>query len=174
MSSQWRCLCGKAAVALEIERKYRVIGDAWRAAAEHSEDLVQGYLNLEGGAITRVRIAGDRAWLNLKGATMDIVRHEFEYPIPLADAWEMLAKLCVGPPVEKRRHHVRHAGCLWEVDEFSGANAGLVVAEIELEHPDAPIVLPPWVGREVSQEPRFLNISLVHHPYRDWTAAERQ
>ena len=69
---------------------------------------------------------------------------------------------------------MRHAGCLWEVDEFSGANAGLVVAEIELEHPDAPIVLPPWVGREVSQEPRFLNISLVHHPYRDWTAAERQ
>ena len=119
-------------MALEIERKYRVTGDAWRAAAEHSEDLVQGYLNLEGGAITRVRIAGDRAWLNLKGATLDIVRHEFEYPIPLNDAREMLAKLCIGPPVEKRRHHVRHAGRLWEVDEFSGANAGLVVAEIEL------------------------------------------
>ena len=168
MSSRWRYSFGEADVALEIERKYRVIGDAWRAAAEHSEDLVQGYLNLEGGAITRVRIAGDRAWLNLKGATMDIVRHEFEYPIPLADAWEMLAKLCVGPPVEKRRHHVRHAGCLWEVDEFSGANAGLVVAEIELENENQEFPKPDWVGKEVTDDARYLNANLVKNPYSKW------
>ena len=160
-------------MALEIERKFQVISSDWRAVVRNSQALVQGYLNLEGGGITRVRIAGDSAWLNIKGATRDIVRHEFEYPIPLADAREMLEHLAVGPVVEKRRHHVPYGGWLWEVDEFLGANAGLVVAEIELDDPAAVFARPPWVGREVSAEPRFLNIALVHHPYREWTEAER-
>jgi adenylate cyclase len=160
-------------MALEIERKFQVINADWRAAVRNSQTLVQGYLNLEGGGITRVRIAGDSAWLNIKGATRDIVRHEFEYPIPLVDAGEMLEHLAVGRVVEKRRHHVPYGGWLWEVDEFLGANAGLVVAEIELDDPAAAFARPPWVGREVSAEPRFLNIALVHHPYREWTEAER-
>ncbi|HYW03126.1 MAG TPA: CYTH domain-containing protein [Gammaproteobacteria bacterium] len=157
----------------EIERKFLVTGDGWRAEAEEWLDMRQGYLVLEGRSSVRVREAGERAWLNIKSAELGVERREFEYPIPAADAREMLAHLCRHPLVEKRRHRVPVGDHVWEVDEFFGDNAGLVVAEIELGHPDEPFRRPPWLGREVSHEARYYNVRLVRHPYRDWSVAER-
>jgi len=160
-------------VAREIERKFLVAGDGWRAAADASQDMRQGYLVLEGRSSVRVREAGGEAWLNIKSFELGIERREFEYAIPVADAREMLANLCQGPLLEKCRHRVPVGGHVWEVDEFFGDNAGLVVAEIELGHPDEPFERPSWVGREVSHEPRYYNVRLVRHPFRNWSAAER-
>lgn len=157
----------------EIERKFLVTGDGWRAAAAGWQDMRQGYLVLEGRSSVRVREAGEDAWLNVKSAELGIERREFEYAIPAADAREMLAHLCQGPLVEKCRHRVPVGDHVWEVDEFFGDNAGLVVAEVELAHPDEAFQRPPWVGREVSHESRYYNVRLVRHPYREWSVAER-
>lgn len=159
-------------MGLEIERKFLVVGDSWRDGSG-GERLVQGYLARGGACTVRVRIAGaDSAWLTLKGRTAGISREEFEYPIPPAEARELLA-LCDGPLIEKTRHRVLHAGYWWEIDVFHGANAGLVVAEVELadesESPDPP----PWVGREVSGEARYFNSRLSARPYSEWSADER-
>jgi len=151
----------------EIERKYLVKTEGWRPGYE-SNPIRQGYLAFGPPASVRVRISGAKAYLNIKRSTLAISRDEFEYSIPGEEAEFMLNRLCLGNPVEKTRHLVRHAGLLWEVDVFEGANAGLVVAEVELEREDQPIDLPPWVGREVSGEPQYLNSSLAQRPYRDW------
>ena len=152
----------------EIERKFLVTGDAWREGARDAQRFRQGYLPGIETASVRVRVSGDRAWLNIKSATLVVSRLEFEYPIPLADAEEILDALCERPLIEKTRHHVPHAGHLWEVDVFEGDNAGLVVAELELASPDESFERPPWVGAEVSHDRRYYNVSLVRHPYREW------
>ena len=146
---------------IEIERKFLVTSDAWRAAAHTVVPMAQGYLNdlaaLDTGAMkasVRVRIAGDVAFLNLKSRELGHTRQEFDYPIPLEDARALLA-LSVGGLVDKRRHLVEAGGHLWEVDEFLGTNAGLVVAEIELEAADEVFTRPDWLGTEVTEEPRF-------------------
>lgn len=164
---------------IEIERKFLLLDERWRADVERSEQLAQGYLigagALRSGAArasVRARIAGDRAWLNIKAAVIGIERAEFEYPLPLDDARSMLDTLCDGV-LEKIRHHVRVDGVLFEVDEFLGDNAGLVVAEVELPAVDAPFPRPPWLGREVSRLVRYYNVNLVAHPYRQWSAPER-
>jgi adenylate cyclase len=118
-------------MGIEIERKFLVAGDGWRAAATASTRFSQGYLSRDPARTVRVRIAGDAAFLTIKGATHGATRAEFEYAVPLADAQQMLA-MCDGPVVEKVRHLCPHEGMTWEVDEFLGANAGLVLAEIEL------------------------------------------
>lgn len=152
-------------MALEIERKFLVTGTAWRSA--HSTLYRQGYLNRDPQRTVRVRVAGEQAWLTIKGITTGATRAEFEYPIAVADAQQMLA-LCDGPLVEKIRHITVHEGMRWEIDEFLGANAGLVVAEIELEHEDQAWARPAWLAAEVTHEARYFNSNLATHPYTQW------
>ncbi|WP_028916952.1 CYTH domain-containing protein [Pseudoxanthomonas sp. J35] len=166
-------------MGIEIERKFLAAGDGWRAAAERVQPMAQGYLNdlevVAGGAqkaSVRVRIEGDQAFLNLKSRQLGHTRQEFDYPIPVADARQLLG-LCVGGLVEKNRHYVRHQGHLWEVDEFLGDNAGLVVAELELASADEAYARPDWLGAEVTDEPRYYNLALAAWPYSRWTPAER-
>ncbi|MGH8575737.1 MAG: CYTH domain-containing protein [Gammaproteobacteria bacterium] len=153
---------------LEIERKFLIENDAWRSDASAGIHMRQGYLTQNGPCSVRVRIASERAWLNIKSAALGISRLEFDYPIPLADALHLLEALCVGAPIHKTRYHVMHAGHRWEIDVFEGDNAGLVVAEIELQDPEEPFVLPEWAGEEVSFDPRYYNVSLAMSPYRTW------
>lgn len=160
-------------MATEIERKFLVRDAGWRAGADAGTHYRQGYLAGSEQCSVRVRAAADAAWLNIKGARVGASREEFEYPVPLADARAMLDALCGDRVLEKIRYRVRHAGHVWEVDCFEGANAGLVVAEIELAAEDEPFQCPPWVGREVTGEARYYNARLVTHPYRDWGPAER-
>lgn len=155
-------------MAIEIERKFRVTDDSWRTAADSGTRFRQGYLTGSEHASVRVRIEGEQANLNIKSATLGVTRQEFEYPIPLADAEQMLATLAEKPLIEKTRHHLEHAGRVWEIDVFEGDNAGLVVAEVELPSEDAPLELPPWAGDEVSHDHRYYNSCLVQHPYKDW------
>ena len=151
----------------EIERKF-LVRDPRCLEGIAGERLVQGYIANTHRAVVRVRVSGDSAWLTIKGRTVGIVRREFEYPIPLADADVMIAELCDGPVVSKQRYHVEHGGHTWEVDVFEGANAGLVVAEIELDREDEAFERPDWLGEEVSHDPRYLNVSLATHPYCEW------
>jgi Uncharacterized protein conserved in bacteria len=166
-------------MGIEIERKFLLAGDGWRAAVERTQPMAQGYLNdlsLAGDgpqkASMRVRIEGERAFLNLKSRQLGHTRQEFDYPIPVEDARQLLA-LCVGGLVEKHRHYLRHGGHLWEIDEFLGDNAGLVVAEIELADPDEAFDRPDWLGAEVTDQPRYYNLALAQRPYARWSAAER-
>lgn len=155
-------------MGMEIERKFLVINDHWRAAADAGMECIQGYFTTNNQCSIRVRLSGDQANLNIKSATLGITRAEYDYPISAGDAREMLDHLCTKPLIEKTRYHVRHGRHLWEVDVFSGANAGLVVAEIELAHRDEQFIRPDWVGAEVSDDPRYYNVCLVRHPYSNW------
>jgi adenylate cyclase len=153
---------------LEVERKFLIRDSSWRREVRNSLRLRQGYLPCERTAAVRVRIEGERAFLNIKSATLDITRREYEYEIPAAEAQELLDHLCQRPLIEKTRHLVEHAGQVWEIDEFEGDNAGLVVAELELDGVDAAFERPAWLGPEVSDDPRYYNASLVRHPYKEW------
>lgn len=155
-------------VAQEIEHKFLVRNDGWRETAGPGEEIRQGYLAGGPRSSVRIRRASDGAWLNIKGATLGVSRQEFEYPIPVEDAERMLESLCEGPLIEKTRFRVAHGHHVWEVDVFHGENAGLVVAELELAREGEPFARPPWVGEEVSRDPRYYNVSLVRHPYREW------
>ncbi len=158
----------------EIERKFLVTGDAWRNRVSRSLTMVQGYLAGPPAArcSVRVRVAGDDAWLNIKSAQDGIERDEYEYPIPVADAQRMLDTLA-GDVVAKRRHYIDVDDDTFEIDEFEGASAGLVVAEIELDAVDATFARPAWLGREVSHLARYYNLNLSTHPYSRWSTAER-
>ena len=153
-------------MALEIERKFLVKNDSWKKSADSGIKIIQGYIASENGTI-RIRIAGDNAFLTLKGrSTFDgLSRHEFEYAIPLPDAEKMLEELCDKPFIEKTRYSVvaedTHE---WVVDVFSGANSGLVMAEIELKSEDEKFILPGWVGEDVSSRPEYRNSSLAKTP----------
>ncbi|HLJ39763.1 MAG TPA: CYTH domain-containing protein [Steroidobacteraceae bacterium] len=155
-------------MATEIERKFLVRGEEWRRGTV--KRVRQGYLSRDRERTVRVRIAGKRASLTIKGAGRGTSRPEFEYRIPLRDAAALLA-LCDRPPLEKNRYTFRQAGVTWEVDEFLGANAGLVVAEIELEDEQQAFKRPAWLSTEVTQDPRYLNSSLVDVPYSSWGRA---
>jgi len=153
----------------EIERKFLVTGTEWRQA--FSVPIRQGYLCRDKGRTIRVRLAGGKAFITIKGITKGISRPEFEYEIPPADT-EQLLKLCDGPIIEKIRHIVNYKGSKWEVDEFLGENAGLIVAEIELEKEDQPFERPDWLGREVTGDPRYANSNLASNPYSTWHERE--
>ncbi|MEP6505223.1 MAG: CYTH domain-containing protein [Betaproteobacteria bacterium] len=155
-------------MGIEIERKFLVVGDDWRQAP--AVPYAQGYLNRDKQRTVRVRIVRDQAWLTVKGASVGATRAEFEYAIPVADAEQLLA-LCDGPLVRKTRRVVVHAGATWEIDEFEGDNAGLVVAEIELASEDAAFEAPPWLGAEVTHDPRYFNSNLASAPYSTWPEA---
>lgn len=158
-------------MGVEIERKFLVTGEQWRDQAGRSIAYRQAYLNRDGGVSVRVRIAGSHANLNLKSATLDIARVEFEYEIPVPDA-EVLLSLATGNVIEKTRHFVGHAGHTWEIDEFGGANTGLVLAEIELDSIDERFAHPPWLGAEVSDDERYYNVYLAENPYSRWPGAD--
>ena len=155
-------------MGIEIERKFLVVGDDWRRAP--AVPYAQGYLNRDKQRTVRVRIVEDAAWLTVKGASAGATRAEFEYPIPVADAQQLLG-LCDGPLVRKLRRVVVHAGATWEIDEFQGDNAGLVVAEIELASEDAAFEAPPWLGAEVTHDARYFNSNLAAAPFSTWPEA---
>ena len=157
-------------MATEIERKFLVSGDGWRIDAT-SKRVRQGYLSLNPVRIVRVRISGENAYLTIKGEQQGLSRSEFEYAIPLVDAEHMLDHLCAKPLIEKTRYRVPHDGLTWEVDEFFGDNAGLIIAEIELSDTHQAITLPDWVGQEVTHEARYYNSMLVQQPYSVWRSA---
>lgn len=159
---------------IEIERKFLVTSDAWRAQASRSVGMAQAYLNdlatLDAGAMNvsvRVRIQGGQAFLNMKSRELGTTRQEFDYPIPVDDARALLA-LSVGGRIEKRRHYVGFGGHTFEVDEFLGDNAGLVVAELELDDADAEFERPDWLGAEVTDDSRYYNLALASRPFRSW------
>ena len=152
-------------MAIEIERKFLVTHDSWKSL--QGVLYKQGYLNRDPQRTVRVRVAGDKAFLTIKGITTGASRPEYEYAIPVADADELLG-LCVGPIIVKTRRLIEHAGFTWEVDEFFGDNAGLVVAEIELTREDQAFDKPDWIGLEVTEDPRYFNSYLSLHPFNTW------
>lgn len=152
----------------EIERKFLLVDESWRSAADQGLLVRQGYLSFDKECTVRVRLMGEAGFLTVKGQARDLVRPEFEYEIPVKDAEMMLSALCRGPLVEKRRYLLRYDGHVWEIDEFHGANAGLVVAEIELDDANESFARPPWLGTEVSSEARYLNASLARAPFSTW------
>ena len=154
-------------MAKEIERKYLVKPGAWtpRDAGTHFK---QGYLNSQKERVVRVRIEGHKARLTVKGVTTGVSRSEFEYAIPEDDAAAMLDHLCERPLIDKHRHLERYGGHMWEIDVFHGENEGLIVAEVELESEREAPNLPPWIGEEVSSDPRYYNSNLLKHPFKSW------
>jgi adenylate cyclase len=156
-------------MALEIERKFLVAGDAWR----NVEGVVfrQGFLNTHKERTVRVRVGDNRAKLTVKGINRGAVRTEYEYDIPVADARELLL-LCEQPIIEKIRRRIPHEGLVWEVDEFLGENEGLIVAEVELDREDQPFAKPAWAGAEVTHDPRYYNANLIRHPFSKWKDAK--
>jgi adenylate cyclase len=154
-------------VGIEIERKFLLAGDAWRSLGEPVL-LRQGYLNSSPMRTVRVRIEGGQGTLTIKSKSVGATRGEWEYQIPVDEANELLDRLCEQPLIEKYRRRIALGGHTWEVDEFLGANAGLVVAEIELASEDEVFQKPDWIGTEVSDDPRYFNSSLIRLPYSQW------
>ncbi|MGB7343279.1 MAG: CYTH domain-containing protein [Pirellulaceae bacterium] len=152
----------------EIERKFLTVSDAWRTS--DPVYYCQGYLNRDKQRTVRVRVAGELAMLTIKGVTTGMTRDEYEYPIPLQDAKNLL-QLCHQPLIEKNRSLVEHHGLTFEVDEFLGLNKGLVVAEVELASEDQVVDLPPWIGKEVTDDPRYFNSALSSCPFTTWPDA---
>jgi adenylate cyclase len=151
----------------EIERKFLVTGEGWRASAKAAR-YRQGFLSTEPERTVRVRVAGSRGSITIKGKNVGARRAEFEYEIPVADAQQILDTLCQRPLIEKARYALTVGPHTWEIDVFEGDNAGLVVAEIELGDEDEPFDKPEWVGDEVTDDPRYFNSNLVAKPYRTW------
>ena len=158
----------KLAMAFEIERKFLVRSDAWRGLAEPLR-IRQGYVPTKDGTTVRVRVVGGKAFITLKDRALGLVRHEFEYPIPVGDAETILDTMC-GNLVEKNRYRIpaKEAGLFWEVDEFFGDNAPLVTAEIELPDENTVVQLPDWIGLEVTNDHRYKNNNLAVHPFSEW------
>ena len=151
----------------EIERKFLVKGENWRVPGT-GVPYRQGYLSTVPERTVRVRLIRDKGYLTIKGIAVGATRAEYEYEIPAGEAGEMLDKLCERPLIEKTRYRVEHRGLTWEIDEFDGDNAGLIIAEVELEEEDQAIMLPDWVGKEVTGDPRYYNASLIADPFTRW------
>lgn len=155
-------------MALEIERKFLVDPGAWHPDPARGVRFRQGYLSVEPARIVRVRRAGPKGALTVKGLTTGVERAEFEYTIPPEDADAMLDTLCLRPLLEKTRYRESFGGRTWEIDVFEGENVGLVVAEVELGSSTEKLELPPWAGKEVSADPRYFNSNLTQHPFTRW------
>jgi adenylate cyclase len=148
-------------MATEIERKFLVTGDGWRKLVTQQTQFRQGYLSSNGKATVRVRSMDDaKAYLTIKGASRGMSRAEYEYPLPIADAREMLA-MAEPHVIEKTRHLVPFEGLVWEVDVFGGHHEGLLIAEVELTSEDQHVAIPDWIGREVTDNDRYYNASLA-------------
>ena len=155
-------------MAIEVEHKFLLANDDWKAEVTHSVSYRQGYLSAQPTSSIRVRTSNEQAWLNIKSATIGTHRHEYEYEIPLADADEILNNLCKKPLVEKTRYFVQHDKHTWEIDVFLGDNQGLCVAEIELSEVGEAFVKPSWLGAEVTHDLRYYNNNLSNLPYSQW------
>ena len=153
---------------IEIERKFLLSNNSWRDEVVKSSRIRQGYMGIIDKASVRIRIQGDKANINVKSATLDIRRMEYEYEIPLDEAEEMLDQLCNQPQIDKTRFIVKRDGHVWEIDEFYGDNEGLTVAEVELGSEDEAVIKPDWIGEEVTTDPRYYNVSLIKHPFKEW------
>jgi adenylate cyclase len=151
----------------EIERKFLVHGDGWRALAKGIL-CRQGYLSSTMDRVVRIRTIGKKAFLTVKGPTAGSRRSEYEYEIPFADCTEMLETLAEKPIIEKKRYRIPFAGFTWEIDEFFGENAGLIVAEVELQDDHQIFQKPEWVGQEVTGDSRYFNSNLIRYPYARW------
>ncbi len=154
-------------MGIEIERKFLVNGTGWKKTGQGSR-YRQGYLSLDPDRTVRVRTVGDKGYLTVKGKTSGIVRREYEYEVPYADAVVLLDKLCIKPLIEKDRYRVDSGGLVWEIDEFFGENSGLIIAEVELETEEQEFSAPEWIGEEVSGDARYYNASLVENPWPKW------
>ncbi len=160
-------------MSIEIERKFLVLSDEWKKHA-HREDIVrQGYLSSEDSCSIRVRVTSECGFLNIKSGEPTMRRIEYQYVIPVTDAEEMLYKFCRWPLIEKRRYWVAHSGHEWQIDVFDDANKGMIVAELELKREDEKFELPPWVGAEVTDDPRYYNVYLLDNPYTTWPENRR-
>ena len=160
-------------MALEIERKFLVKSDSWRSFAVSQSRIVQGYLSASGTTV-RVRLKDDEAFLTIKGKAEGIIRSEYEYPISVEDAKEMLGNLLCDPPVEKIRYIIPAGnGLFWEVDEYEGANAPLFTAEIELPDENTPFAMPEWLGEDISCDRRYTNRALSRNPYSTWSSEDK-
>lgn len=153
---------------IEIERKFLLANNNWREAVKTSFRIRQGYMGEVGKASIRIRIQGEQANINVKSATLSMRRMEYEYAIPLNEAQEMLEQLCEHPQVNKTRYIVEQGKHKWEIDEFYGENEGLLVAEIELSDEAEVFAKPEWIGEEVTEDPRYYNVNLIKHPYKNW------
>jgi adenylate cyclase len=156
----------------EIEKKFLLRDDSWQELGQGYR-FRQGYLTSSEGGTVRIRTCRNTAWITVKGPTDNGVRREYEYEIPVADALQMLKELCIPPIIEKIRYTFTLDSFVWEIDKFLGENEGLVVAEIELDSPDQPFPKPSWLGKEVTDRPRYYNASLVHYPFSAWTSQEK-
>ncbi len=154
-------------MGIEIERKFLIKNEEWKNAIDEKIELKQGYLNSIPERTVRVRIKGDKGYLTIKGKSKGASRAEYEYEIPLIDARELIG-LCEKPVIEKIRFIVKENNKIWEIDVFDGENKGLIVAEVELENENDAIQLPNWIGKEVTQEPKYYNSNLVKHPFCKW------
>lgn len=160
-------------MGIEIERKYLVDRAKWRSQketlkpSETGEKYCQGYIPTTNGTTVRLRTVGDRGYLTIKSKTTGYSRAEFEYPIPLQDAEQMLHSLCMQPLIEKIRYKISYRDFIWEVDEFFGENQGLIIAEVELDNEAQKIELPDWIDREV-RDKKYFNASLIKYPYSQW------
>ena len=154
-------------MAIEIERKFLLASEDWKAISDGGTTIKQGYLNSNPERTTRVRVKGKQGFLTVKGKSEGTKRLEFEYEIPLEDAVEML-DLCEKPIIEKIRYEVALNGNVWEIDAFDGENKGLVVAEVELEDENQKVILPDWIGEEVSHERKYFNSALIKNPFLTW------
>lgn len=154
-------------MAKEIERKFLVTGNSWRGLVS-AKYYCQGYLSTIKERTVRVRSCDNEAWLTIKSTTQGITRTEFEYPIPPEEARYMIKHLAEQPIIEKYRYRIPLNGVVWEIDEFLGVNQGLIVAEVELSHAQEEIILPEWIGEEVSDNPRYYNSNLVSKPFSQW------
>ena len=151
-------------MATEIERKFLLTNEGWRTQICKSMDITQGYLS-RGETTVRIRKSGSQAWLTIKGPSQGISRQEYEYPIPVADADNMLQELCAGQLIVKTRHLVAAGQLTWAIDVFHGRHQGLMLAELELPDETTAFEQPDWLGREVSTDPRFRNSYLASNPF---------
>lgn len=154
-------------MAKEIERKFLVKSDIFKTLAEGTY-YHQGYVPTVNGMTVRIRIAGEKAFITMKDHAIGFTRHEFEYEIPKSDAAQMLELMCAKPQIEKYRYVIPAGSLKWEVDEFLGDNAGLIVAEIEVPSEDTEFDIPEWVGEEVTGDKRYYNSHLCNNPYKNW------
>lgn len=151
----------------EIERKFLVKNDSWKANAK-GKRYRQGYLSTVKERTVRVRTAGDEGYITIKGITQGSSRAEYEYEVPLADANQMIDTLCLRPIIEKTRYRLPQDDIVWEIDEFEGDNRGLIVAEVELKDEHQSVRMPDWIGQEVTDDPRYFNANLVTKPFSTW------
>ena len=154
-------------MGIEIERKFLVKDESWRAFAR-GKKYHQGYLSSNKERTVRIRTIGNRGYLTIKGIANGAGRVEYEYEIPATEAQAMLDDLCEKPLIEKNRYKIDYHGFVWEVDEFYGENQGLIIAEVELEFKDQKFEKPEWIGAEVTGKSKYFNSNLIHHPYNQW------